>query len=166
MLEGAFLLLEELARVGRSWSTHPSLERTAAMSLRQLVAATGATVCVVPPSGGRMTVVSGVPAAASDVFPHLPGQFLPPDSAADVVFAASGRETDPPDGHSAAQWDRRPRAAREHGADARRARARPVRRGRRGRRRGGRRHRTAVRRPRSRPARRAHAGHADAARPA
>ncbi|OAR25553.1 hypothetical protein A8W25_08095 [Streptomyces sp. ERV7] len=69
------------------------------------------------PSVGATTVVTGIPGAAHEFFPHLPGQTLPPDSAADVVFAASGPGADPPPGHSANQWARRLRRAREYGAD-------------------------------------------------
>ncbi|MFD9903288.1 helix-turn-helix domain-containing protein [Streptomyces sp. NPDC059063] len=114
---GRYRMGPTVARLGRSWTAHQGWERTAALPLRDLVSATGATVCVVAPSAGRMTVVTGIPAEAREHFPHLPGQILPPDSAADVVFAASGRPGPPPPGLSGSQWTRRLRGVREHGAD-------------------------------------------------
>ncbi|WP_030671988.1 helix-turn-helix domain-containing protein [Streptomyces sp. NRRL B-1347] len=106
-----------VARLGRSWNTHRALERSAVLPLRQLASATRATVCVTVPHAGQMTVVTGIPAAAREFFPHLSGQTLPPDSAADVVFAATEPPAAPPHGHSTAQWSRRLRRARDRGAD-------------------------------------------------
>lgn len=121
--DGRYRVGATLARLGRSWSTHRLLERSAAVSLRRLALETRATVCVAIPSGGRMTVVTGIAAAAREFFPHLPGQTLPPDSAADVVFAALGSPPSartpppPPPGHTPNHWARRLRAAREQGLD-------------------------------------------------
>ncbi|MFD0414742.1 helix-turn-helix domain-containing protein [Streptomyces sp. NPDC127108] len=123
--QGRYRVGPTLARLGRSWTAHRFLERGAAGPLRHLALETRATVCVAIPSGGRMTVVTGIAAAAREFFPHLPGQTLPPDSAADVVFAALGSPPSartpppapPPPDHTANQWARRLRAAREQGLD-------------------------------------------------
>ncbi|MFE0173609.1 helix-turn-helix domain-containing protein [Streptomyces sp. NPDC059002] len=106
-----------IARLDRSGRLHRLLDRASAVPLRHLAQATGSTVCVVAPSAGDMTVIAGIPGAAREVFPHLPGQTLPPDSAADVVLAASRRAAGPPPGLSSAQWTRRLNRAREYGAD-------------------------------------------------
>ncbi|MCI3935409.1 helix-turn-helix domain-containing protein [Streptomyces sp. AN091965] len=114
---GGYRVGATVARLGRSWSAHRALERNAALPLRHLVSATRATVCLTVPHAGQMTVVTGIPAAAREFFPHLAGETLPPDSAADVIFAAAGPTAAPPPGHSTAQWTRRLRRAREQGAD-------------------------------------------------
>lgn len=114
---GRYRVGETIARLGRSWRPLEFLDKSAALPLRHLATATRATVCVVTPSAGTMTVVAGIPGAAYEVFPHLPGQTLPPDSAADVVLAASMPTAGAPPGHSAAQWARRLSRAREYGAD-------------------------------------------------
>ncbi|WP_405659232.1 helix-turn-helix domain-containing protein [Streptomyces sp. RK9] len=122
--QGRYRVGVTLARLGRSWTAHRFLARSAAGPLRHLALETRATVCVAIPSGGRMTVVTGIAAAAREFFPHLPGQTLPPDSAADVVFAALGAPPSartppppPPPDHTANQWARRLRTAREQGLD-------------------------------------------------
>ncbi|WP_161624962.1 helix-turn-helix domain-containing protein [Streptomyces spectabilis] len=116
--DGRYRVGATVARLGRSWNTHRALERNAALPLRHLVSATRATVCVTVPHAGQMTVVTGIPAGAREFFPHLSGQSLPPDSAADVVFAAARpMAAPPPEGHSTAQWSRRLCRARDRGAD-------------------------------------------------
>ncbi|WP_172382441.1 helix-turn-helix domain-containing protein [Streptomyces sp. MNP-20] len=117
-LDGGYRIGATVARLGRSWNAHRALERNAALPLRHLVSVTRSTVCLTVPHAGQMTVVTGIPAAAREFFPHLAGQTLPPDSAADVIFAAGGpTAAPPPQGHTAAQWTRRVRRAREQGAD-------------------------------------------------
>ncbi|MFH8989522.1 helix-turn-helix domain-containing protein [Streptomyces sp. NPDC017940] len=116
-LRGRYRVGVTVARLGRSWTPLHQWERTAAAPLRHLTVETRATVCVAVPAAGCTTVVTGIAAAAREYFPHLPGQTLPPDSAADVVFAAAGPPADPPFDHTPNQWARRLRRAREHGAD-------------------------------------------------
>lgn len=106
-----------IARLGRSWRPPHLLDKASVLPLRHLATSTRATVCVVAPASGSMTVVAGIPGSAREFFPHLPGQTLPPDSAADVVIAASRPAAEAPPGHSAAQWARRLNRAREYGTD-------------------------------------------------
>ncbi|MFI0977620.1 helix-turn-helix domain-containing protein [Streptomyces sp. NPDC021093] len=105
-----------IVRMGPS-RHHHLLSRASDLPLRQLMASTGATVCVVAPSAVGLTVVHGIPGAVSEHFPFLRGQTLPPDSAADVVFAAFAQPTEPAPAHSTAQWKRRLNRARELGAE-------------------------------------------------
>ncbi|WP_198351565.1 IclR family transcriptional regulator [Streptomyces typhae] len=114
---GRYRVGATVARLGQSWTAPRLWERRAAAPLRHLALETRATVCVAVPSTGRTTVVTGIAAAAREFFPHLPGQTLPPDSAADVVFAAAGPSAEPPPDHTPNQWARRLRGARERGAD-------------------------------------------------
>lgn len=114
---GRYRLGPTIARLDQSRDHHRLLGRASTLPLHQLKAATGATVCVVAPSTAGMTVINGIPGAVRDFFPHLPGQTLPPDSAADIVMRAFEPPAGPAPGYSSAQWARRLNRAREHGAD-------------------------------------------------
>ncbi|MFH8989367.1 helix-turn-helix domain-containing protein [Streptomyces sp. NPDC017940] len=114
---GRYRIGPTFVRLGRTRDHHRLLGRAADLPLRQLTASTAATVCVVAPSAAGMTVVHGIPGLLRECFPHLPGQVLPPDSAAHVVFGAFEQPADPAPGHTAAQWARRLVRARERGAE-------------------------------------------------
>ncbi|MEI5101710.1 helix-turn-helix domain-containing protein [Streptomyces sp. PmtG] len=114
---GRYRVGPAIARLDGSRHPHRLLARASDLPLRQLTASTGATVCVVAPSAAGMTVIHGIPGSVPELFPHLPGQTLPRDSAADVVFGAFGPPGDPAPGHSTAQWTRRLNRARGHGAE-------------------------------------------------
>ncbi len=115
--DGRYRIGPKIAHLGLARYHHRLLGRASALPLRDLTTETGATVCVVAPSAAGMTVVNGIRGAGSEAFPHLPGQTLPRDSAADVLFTAFGSAADPPLGYSTAQWTRRLSRAREQGAD-------------------------------------------------
>ncbi|WP_409235639.1 helix-turn-helix domain-containing protein [Streptomyces sp. PA5.6] len=114
---GRYRLGPTIARLDQSRDHHRLLGRASALPLHQLKVFTGATVCVVAPSTDGMTVIHGIPGAIRDFFPHLPGQTLPPDSAADIVMRSFEPPSEPAPGYSSAQWGRRLGRAREHGAD-------------------------------------------------
>jgi DNA-binding IclR family transcriptional regulator len=113
---GRYRVGSTIARMSPS-RHHHLLSRASDLPLRQLTAATGATVCVVAPSATGLTVVHGIPGAVSELFPFLRGQILPSDSAADVVFGAFAPPAEPAPGYSTAQWKRRLNRARERGAE-------------------------------------------------
>ncbi|MGW2226362.1 IclR family transcriptional regulator [Streptomyces formicae] len=114
---GRYRIGAAVAHLARSWGAYHPLARAAALPLRRLSAVTGASVALAAPVSGSMVIVSGRPGPADEVFPHMPGLILPPDSAADAVMSASAPSATPPPEYSRAAWGRRLSNVRERGVD-------------------------------------------------
>ncbi|WHM40394.1 helix-turn-helix domain-containing protein [Streptomyces sp. BPTC-684] len=112
---GRYRMGPAIVRLGRAWSPERPLHTAATGPLRHLAAATRASVSVSVPGTGSPLVVAALPGEVDDVFPLRAGAVLPPGSAAEVVLAAAGPATAPPEGQCAPQWQRRIEVAREQG---------------------------------------------------
>ncbi|PKV89723.1 helix-turn-helix domain-containing protein [Streptomyces sp. TLI_146] len=113
---GRYRIGGTIVRLGHSWTSHRVLGRAAALPLRHLAGWTGAAVALVAPVCGRMVIVNGLTGAADAAFSHRQGMVLPPGNAAEAVMAAAAPAAPPPPGQLPSEWEKRLRAAREHGA--------------------------------------------------
>ncbi|WP_327382225.1 IclR family transcriptional regulator [Streptomyces sp. NBC_01207] len=113
---GRYRLGARAFRLGQAWHPARMLRAASARPLRELASAHGwLTLSLSVAEAGQTIVVAGLRGETDDVFPLRPGVVLPPESAAELILAASAPVAEPPEGRTATSWAREVAQARERG---------------------------------------------------